>query len=69
MDPNTNLRDMLFVAQLINEIRDRCDDSTGEVQEDDLEDLQDRAFDLAELVESLNGWLKRGGYLPQEWEQ
>lgn len=69
MDPNANLQSMLSAAATINDIRDRCDEESGEVQEDDRSELEETAFELAELVEAMSDWLKRGGFLPSDWER
>ena len=58
MDPNANLKEQLFLAwKILNE---------GPFSTDDYEAMTNR---LAELVEALNGWLSKGGFLPERWER
>jgi hypothetical protein len=54
MDPTACLRDMLTLAQSIV-------DGEGPYSQAD-------AYDLAELVLSLHGWLKGKGFLPMQWQ-
>lgn len=60
MDPNANLKEMLELASSIQEIYEQ-EDGNGI-------DLDD-ANRLAQLVESLNGWITNGGFLPAAWQQ
>lgn len=57
MDPNETLRIMLARARAIIKA-----EAHGHVQ--DPED----ALDLAEAVGALDGWIRRGGFLPSAWE-
>ncbi len=54
MDPDTNLEEQLSLAQYI--LNDE-----GPVTH------SDEALRLAELVNSLNHWIKGGGFLPTKW--
>ncbi len=51
MDPTANLREQLELAEAIN---------NGTADEGDAERL-------AELVEALDAWMKRGGFAPTQW--
>lgn len=63
MDPEANLREQREIAAEINAIRDcLADDIMTTEQSEALEGL---AFRLAELVEALDEWLNRGGFLPR----
>ena len=53
MDPDENLKEQLRLTKRI------LDGRAGE----------DSALDLAELVEELNEWLSRGGFLPKRWSR
>ena len=55
MDPDENLKNQLKLAKRILD---------GRGSEDDL--IFD-ATELAELVENLNDWLSRRGFLPKRW--
>lgn len=60
MDPNTNLREQLALAQrLINAF------DTDEYPNDIA--LAEDAQELASLVIALDEWLKTGGFLPKAW--
>jgi hypothetical protein len=54
MDPNENLKQQLAIARAI--LADKSDHSFGAVQ-------------LAELVEALDGWITKGGFLPDRWRK
>lgn len=53
MDPNANLAEQRRIVARV---------TRGKASDGDL----DR---LAELVEALDGWLSKGGFLPTAWEQ
>lgn len=55
MDPTANLREQLELAK---ELMDQL--LSDEV-------FEDKAGRLAELVETLNDWIERGGFLPEQW--
>jgi hypothetical protein len=58
MDPNATLKEMLELAEAIQQ---EYGDTDGNGVD------QDDANRLAELVEALNGWIMRGGFFPQAW--
>ena len=58
MDPNANLRDMRAEASAILESLD----SNCPIDPDD-------AAHLAELVQALDAWILRGGFLPADWQE
>lgn len=60
MDPNATLVEMLALAEMIQQ---EYGDTDGNGVD------QDDANRLAELVEALNGWITRGGFLPKAWER
>lgn len=65
MDPDANLAEQLTIAAEINAIRDSIPDDGTMTAE--LERLAHLAFRLAELVESLDEWIRKGGGLPRAW--
>lgn len=65
MDPNANLREQREIAAEINAIRDNLDPITDAFTSDQLDRLEHLALRLAELVEALDEWLNRGGFLPR----
>lgn len=58
MDPNENLRLQLRISKSIMAAIDKG----KSVDEED-------ANRLAELVESLDQWILRGGFLPKRWKR
>lgn len=56
MDPDENLRQQLQLAGAIIHLADEDYDAT------------DDAVHLAELVQAMNDWIQRGGFLPEQWE-
>lgn len=60
MDPDENLTEQLRLAESILAAGDACNS--------DLLDIADDAERLAELVQALHGWLKKGGFLPSPWQ-
>lgn len=59
MDPDKNLASQRRLSARIIAIVDKYPA--------DARDLQDTAAELAELVEALDGWIRKGGSLPADW--
>ena len=58
MDPDSNLTEQLEIAKdILGAV-----DHGGEIDEDDV-------VRLAELIESLDEWIRRGGFLPKCWSR
>jgi len=66
MDPNANLKEQLDLVRAINQIRDNCG-ADGSYTDAQLTALAGYAERLAELVEAMDGWIRKGGFLPKEW--
>lgn len=63
MDPTANLKEQRQIAAQI----ERC---SHEATRDDRPcGCVDRAQRLAELVEALDGWITRGGFVPAQWHK
>jgi hypothetical protein len=60
MDPNATLAEMLGLAEVIQQ---EYGDTDGNGVD------QDDANRLAELVEALNSWIMKGGFLPKAWRE
>lgn len=63
MDPNANLSEQLTLARCIL-------DANGSSRQYHLQtgrDLDEDVVQLAELVQALNGWITKGGFLPSAW--
>ncbi len=63
MDPNANLSQQLTLARKLAE---GC---PHESHEDMYGWYQDKADRLADLVLSLDEWLRKGGFIPTAWEK
>ncbi len=61
MDPNANLEELRRLVARIQAAQDR-DDGGAALDNHD-------AWRMAELVEALDGWLSKGGFLPKAWER
>jgi hypothetical protein len=68
MDPNANLAEQLRHAKTILELVDNCSDD-GQYSPQQLEAFSHEAYRLAELVEALDGWIRKGGFLPEGWSR
>lgn len=68
MDPNSNIAEQLRIVHSIHQINDRCnpDGSLSNVQVAALASHADR---LADLVEALDDWIAKGGFLPERWHR
>lgn len=58
MDPNKTLANMLSIASDFIEAVDRDGAETVDAAD---------ACELAELVQALDGWMRKGGFLPDAW--
>jgi hypothetical protein len=54
MDPNANLDEQRYIV-------DRFCDGSADPEQDGLR--------LAELVEALDDWIRKGGFLPKAWTE
>lgn len=61
MDPIANLARQRTIVSEINELRELGE---GHVPYGQVAEL---AYELAELVEALDEWLTKGGFLPTRW--
>ncbi len=68
MDPDANLTEQLTLVAAISSAWDECADD-GTLSPAQLERVANDALRLAELVDSLHGWLSRGGCLPRHWNR
>lgn len=59
MDPNAALQELLALKAKIMRQWDAADD-TCDFDEADV-------IRMAELVEALDGWIRKGGFLPERW--
>lgn len=63
MDPNANLAEQRrIVARLM-----AAWDSDASTLSEFLDAIAKDAMRLAELVEALDGWISKGGFLPDAW--
>lgn len=68
MDPDANLKEQ---RELIESIRQAMTDATNE--EGDVGTLDSSTIDdidrLLDLSEALDGWIKKGDFLPTDWRR
>jgi hypothetical protein len=58
MDPEANLKEQRELAQAL-----------VDTAEDGMQDHGHSAVRLAELVLALDEWIKKGGFLPEDWKK
>lgn len=68
MDPDTNLKEQREIAREIQAIWDDCNED-GTLTVSQMVVISEKAGRLAELVEALDGWISRGGFLPAAWNR
>ena len=61
MDPNENLAKQRELQKWLNEYDEPFD-------RDDDEEYVEKLVDLAILVEAMDEWLSKGGFLPDAWK-
>jgi hypothetical protein len=66
MDPNANLAQQRDIAMRVQRLIDRFAESDGSLPADVAQTVADLAGELAELVQSLDGWRRHGGFSPYE---
>lgn len=62
MDPDTNLEEMLSLIEDLREQYEQSDDDNPVV------DAHDTAR-LLDLIEAPDGWIRKGGFLPEVWRR
>lgn len=63
MDPNETLR----IARAGIARVDALEIEGNDAGQNDVEDINDAAFDALEAYRQLDHWITRGGFLPDEW--
>lgn len=66
MDPDTALEQAREYVAEINALWDACPEE-GEFTEEQQRELADKAIELAQRFEALDGWLTNGGFPPKPW--
>ena len=61
MDPNENLKEQLEIVEWLQE-QDYTEDGT-------MDRYLAKSLRLAALVEALNDWIVKGGFIPEKWHQ
>ena len=69
MDPDRNIADQMQLSTEIIEIIDERADDDGVLSDEDKDEVVEKANELAELVQALDAWIKKGGFLPAIWRQ
>lgn len=60
MDPNENLAEQRRIQKWLNEYTEPADGDDSNYVE--------KLVDLAVLAEALDGWIAKGGFLPDAWK-
>ena len=68
VDPDANLDEQLSLAESILERIDSANED-GTISPDDMGEIVEDAQRLAELVQELQSWVSRGGFLPAAWKR
>lgn len=68
MDPDANLKEQREIAREIQAIWDDCNED-GTLTFPQMAAISDKAGRLAELVEALDKWISKGGFLPAAWKR
>lgn len=72
MDPNATLRNLLKNVKeargMLAELRQLEEQGAG-YTDNQLFALEDLAEEMADRVEALDGWLRKGGFLPKRWRK
>ena len=63
MDPSANIAEQCEIAAELLAICEQCDDD-GRISDRDSGNVAEEAFRLAELVQALDEWRRKGGYDP-----
>lgn len=72
MDPNANLEELLRLVAIFQEAQDDAmDEDEDAMVLSDNHPVIDAAdvYRMAELVEALDNWIRRGGFLPTAWRR
>ena len=69
MDPDRNIADQMQLSTEIIEIIDERADDDGVLSDEDKDEVVEKANELAELVQALDAWISKGGFLPAIWRQ
>ncbi len=64
MDPDANLREQLELAS-----QDWTGKDTHELTPEEIDKLHTDHIRLCDLVEALDGWISKGGFLPARWQR
>lgn len=69
MDPNANLVAQLRLSKEILDLGNACPEEVVDKDEElhRLQEVEHRAYELAELVQALDTWIRRDGFLPYPW--
>lgn len=67
MDPNKALAEILDLCRKLDSI-DLLEDSEPSPAQEELEAVGEMGQSLAQKVQNLDEWIRKGGALPQEWQ-
>ena len=67
MDPDACLKELMELNEKVADIIDSHDETLCDLAEDETVELINDTCSLVEHVRNLNDWLKKGGFLPKDW--
>jgi hypothetical protein len=72
MDPDACLKELLELKEKVVEFLEACESDFDVLRDVDSVLVDDFLVDVNELcnhVESLDGWMKKSGFLPKKWQK
>jgi len=74
MDPNATLKELRSLTAVLHDLEEEYQERQDEAEDDWLDEqlallglIRDVAARMGELVEALDGWISKGGFLPAAW--
>lgn len=68
MDPEENLREQRRLSARLTKIGESVEDWNWANAQNLMREYAEGAARLAELVQAMDEWLKKGGFLPKDWD-
>lgn len=69
MDPDKCLEELLELNRNVVDFVDSYGDELETVDQNDMAQFMGNISDLCDHIAGLNGWLEKGGFLPEVWRK